>query len=268
MPRLNPTTLLLAYFTRLKLSKKRCIKTEIFLDTASADEIKSVLPWGLISGVTTNQKIFLAEKGVDFKSRILEILSLVDGPLSVELTRTADTDEDLIEEAKEYSSWNPKNIVVKVPMFGDGRGLRIVNRLKKENIKTNMTCMVTSSQVLLAAKAGATYASIFFNRAKDSGIDPLKVIEESKQIIKDSNLPTRIIVGSIRKPEDVNEAVEAGAHIITIPYKILVQMPYHLKTEETIKEFDDAWLEFLKSREETVRLAAENAPLLRMRKEA
>jgi transaldolase len=81
-------------------------------------------------------------------------------------------------------------------------------------------------------------------------------------------LPTRIIVGSIRKPEDVNEAAKARAHVITIPYKILVQMPYHRKTEETIKEFDDAWLEFLKSRKETVKLAAENAPLLQMKKEA
>lgn len=217
---------------------------EIFIDTASVKEIREILPWGIISGVTTNQKIFLAEKGVNFKDRLFEILSLVDGPLSVELTKTADSDEDLIEEAKEYSSWNPKNIIIKVPMFGDGRGLRIVNKLNMENIKTNMTCLMTTNQVLLAAKAGATYASIFFNRVRDSGGDPVRVIQESKRIIEESGFATRIIVGSIRKPEDVNEAVVAGAHIITIPYKILVQMPYHKKTEDTIKEFDLAWLEF------------------------
>jgi transaldolase len=223
------------------------MKVEIFLDTASVKEIRETLPWGIISGVTTNQKIFLAEKGVNFKDRVLEILSLIDGPISVELTKTAESDDELVKEAKEYSRWNPKNIVIKVPMFGDGRGLRIVNRLKKENIKTNMTCMITTNQVMLAAKAGATYASIFFNRVRDSGIDPTKVILESKRIIEEGQLSSKIIVGSIRKPEDVNEAAVAGAHIITIPYKILVQVPFHQKTEDTIKEFDQAWLEFKKA---------------------
>jgi len=220
---------------------------EIFLDTASVKEIREILPWGIISGVTTNQKIFLAEKGVRFQDRVHEILSLVDGPLSVELTKTASSDEDLVEEAKEYSGWNPKNVVIKVPMFGDGRGLRIVNRLRRENIKTNMTCMMATNQVLLAAKVGATYASIFFNRVRDSGGDPVRVIEESKRIIEEGGFSTKIIVGSIRKPEDVNEVAVAGAHIITIPYKILFQMPFHSKTEDTIKEFDQAWLEFKKA---------------------
>jgi len=224
---------------------------EIFLDTASVKEIREILPWGIISGVTTNQKIFLTEKGVNFRDRVLEILSLVNGPLSVELTKTSGSDEGLVEEANEYSRWNPQNVVIKVPMFKDGRGLRIVNRLKKENIKTNMTCLITTNQVLLAAKAGATYASIFFNRVRDSGEDPLKVIRESKRIIEESRFSTKVIVGSIRKPEDVNEAAVAGAHIITIPYKILVQMPFHPKTEETIKEFDQAWLEFKKAEAST-----------------
>lgn len=227
---------------------------DIFLDTASVTEIKETLSWGIISGVTTNQKIFLAEKGVNFKDRVLEILSLVDGPLSVELTKTASSEEDLVEEAKEYSSWNPKNIVVKVPMFGDGRGLRIVNKLKKENIKTNMTCIMTTNQVLLATKAGATYASVFFNRVRDSGGDPVQVIQESRCIIERGGFATRIIVGSIRKPEDVNEAAVAGAHIITIPYRILVQMPYHWKTEDTIKEFDRAWQEFKQAERKAVQV--------------
>jgi transaldolase len=167
--------------------------------------------------------------------------------LSVELTKTAESDDELVKKAKEYAHWNPKNIVIKIPMFGDGRGLRIVCRLKKENIKTNMTCLITTNQVMLAAKAGATYASIFFNRVRDCDIDPVKVIQESRHIIEDGHFPTKIIVGSIRKPEDVNEAAAAGAHIITIPYKILVQMAFHQKTEDTIKEFDQAWLEFKKA---------------------
>ena len=219
-------------------------KMEIFLDTASAKEIREMLQWGVTSGVTTNQKIFSAEKGVNFKDRVFEILSLVDGPLSVELTNTCGSDDDMVEEAVEYSSWSPKNIVIKVPMFGDGRGLRIVNRLRKKNIKTNVTCLITVNQVLLAAMAGATYASIFFNRVRDAGLDAVKTVEESMRILREGDLPTKIIVGSIRKPEDVHEIAAAGPHVITIPYKILKQMPLHQKTEDTIKEFDTAWLEF------------------------
>jgi transaldolase len=209
-------------------------------------EIRNVLPWGIISGVTTNQKIFLAEKGCNFKERVMEILSLVDGPISVELTKTEGSDEDMIKEAVDYSSWNPKSITVKVPMFGDGRGLRIVTELRKRNVKTNMTVLMSTNQVMLAAKAGATFASIFFNRVKDSGGDAQEVVRGSRSLLDRMDAETRIIVGSIRNPEDVTEAAIAGAHIVTIPYKILTQMPYHPKTEETIKEFDQAWLEFTK----------------------
>jgi transaldolase len=233
------------------------MELEIFLDTASVKEIKEILQWGIISGVTTNQKIFSVEKGISFKDRILEILSLVDGPLSVELTNTTGSEDDLVEEAKEYSGWNPKKVIIKVPMFGDGRGLSIVNRLRKENIKTNMTCLMSTNQVLLAAKVGATYASIFFNRIRDLGSDPVKVLKDSRRIIEEGSFATRIIVGSIRKPEDVDEAAVAGAHIVTIPSKILMQMPYHPKTEETIKEFDQAWLEFKKAEASTLTVMLE-----------
>lgn len=220
---------------------------EIFLDTANIDEIKEILQWGVISGVTTNQKIFSNEKGINFESRVKEILSAIDAPVSIEVTKTNESDEALVAEAKEYSSWNPKNIAIKIPMFGNGRGLILAKKLHKEKIKTNLTCLITSNQVMLSALAGATYASIFFCRVRDAGEDPVKVIQDSKRMIEESNLPTKIIVGSIRKPEDAAEAAAAGAHIITITPKVLLQMPFHQKTEDTIKEFDHAWLEFKKT---------------------
>jgi len=194
--------------------------------------------------VTTNQKIFLAEKGCNFRERVQEILSLVDGPLSVELTKTDATDDEMIAEAVEYSSWNPKNVTIKVPMFGNGRGLGIISQLGKRNVKTNATALISVNQVMLAAKAGATYASIFFNRVKDAGEDAERVVRDSRALLDRMDTPTKIIVGSIRKPEDVAQAAIAGAHIVTIPYKILTQMPFHEKTEETITEFDRAWQEF------------------------
>jgi transaldolase len=118
--------------------------------------------------------------------------------------------------------------------------------LKRKKIKTNMTCLITPNQVLLAVLAGATYVSIFFNRVRDAGLDAFKTVLDSKRIIADCGSSAELIVGSIRKPEDVYEIATASPHIITIPYKILVQMPFHQKTEDTIKEFDQAWQEFKK----------------------
>jgi transaldolase len=217
---------------------------EFFIDTASVEDIKKFLPWNIISGATTNQKIFSCEKGINFKDRVQEILSLIDAPLSIEVTNTSGTDDELIAEAKEYSNWSPKNIVIKIPMFGDGRGLVLASKLHKEKIKTNVTCLTTTNQVVLAALAGATYASIFYCRVRDAGGDPVKVIQDSKRILAESKLPTKIIVGSIRSPDDVAQAAAAGADIITITPKVLGQMPFSQKTEDTIKEFDQAWFEF------------------------
>jgi transaldolase len=216
--------------------------TKIFLDTASATEIREFLSWGIGDGVTTNQKIFLSEGNVDFKARVLEICKMKpDWPVSVETTTKGF--EELVEEAKMYAGWH-KNVVVKVAMDKDGVGLRVVKKLHDEGIRTNMTVMVTLNQLFLAAKAGATYVSLFFNRARDAGLDPVKTIREVMTYLQKRD-GSELIVGSIRKPEDVEEIVGAGAHVVTITPKVLRQMTFHQKTEDTIAEFDSAWKEFL-----------------------
>ena len=215
----------------------------IFLDTASIEEVRKILPWGVLSGVTTNQKIFLQEGGVDFKKRALELTSLVRGPVSLELT-SSDT-SDMLREAREYYSWDPKHVVVKVPMKGDGTGLGVIHQLSSEGIPINATVMMTPMQAILAAKAGATYASLFFNRIRDAGEDPVLAIKQTRALLDADGLKARIIAGSIRQPKDVLDAAIAGAHILTIPYKIISQLPFHAKSEETIQEFDRAWRDFL-----------------------
>ena len=105
--------------------------------------------------------------------------------------------------------------------------------------------MMNLNQLILATKAGATYVSLFYNRAKDSGEDPVKIIQEYVKWVSRNNLSTKLIAGSIRHIKDVEDIAAAGAHIITIPYDIMLQLPYHKKTEETIKEFDAAWNKFL-----------------------
>jgi len=142
-----------------------------------------------------------------------------------------------------YSKWHG-NVVVKVAMDKDGTGLKVVKRLHDKGIRTNMTVMVTLNQLFLAAKAGATYVSLFFNRARDAGLNPVKAIGDITPFLK-KNGGAELIVGSIRKAEDVEEIVAAGADIATITPKVIRQMVFHAKTEETIKEFDDAWKEFV-----------------------
>jgi len=218
---------------------------KVFLDSASADDLRRFIKWGIIDGVTTNQKIFLQEKGVDFKSRIIELCELAKNkPVSVE--SNGNTVEEIVNDAKNFTSI-ASNVVAKVPMTADGIGLESVAILSKDNIPTNVTAMMNLNQLMLATKAGATYVSLFFNRARDAGEDPVEIIKQYITWTEKNNFKSKLIVGSIRKPFDVEEVASAGAHIITITPNIMEQLPYHAKTEETLKEFDDAWKEFTSS---------------------
>jgi len=217
---------------------------EIFLDTANTDEIAEILEWGIIKGVTTNQKIFLKEKGCNFEEQSKKILEMVDPhPVSLEGPNNLD---ELLETAREYSNWG-KNVVIKVPMLADGSGLKAVKILESQGIKTNVTAMMSVNQAFLTVATGASYASLFFNRIKDSGSKPVEVVKQSRAIIENGGYKTKLIVGSIRDPNDVIDIASANPHIITIPYKILKQMPYHEKTVATLEEFDRAWEEFQKA---------------------
>jgi transaldolase len=222
---------------------------EIFLDTANMDEISHIVKWGIIDGVTTNQKIFNNEKGVDFETRVKNICDLMkDKPVSVE--SNGKTLQEILDDARSFNKI-AKNVVAKVPMTKDGIGLEAVKTLSSEGIKTNVTVMMNFNQLMLATKAGATYVSLFFNRAKDAGEDATKTVKDITGWIDSNGYKTKLIVGSIRKPDDVAEAAISGAHVITIPYKIITAMPFHKKTEETIEEFDRAWQEFLTSQKLT-----------------
>ena len=215
---------------------------KIFLDTASVSEIDHIMRWGVIDGVTTNQKIFLNEKGVDFEDRVLEICKKLENkPVSVE--SNGSSLEQILQDARFFVNIAP-NVVPKIAMTADGMGLEAINILSKERIKINVTVMMNLNQLILATKAGATYVSLFFNRAKDAGENPLQTIRQYYDWTRQHGYSTELIAGSIRHPKDVEQIAAAGAHIITIPYKIIKDMPFHKKTQETIEEFDKAWKEF------------------------
>lgn len=214
----------------------------IFVDSANIADIQKWQKRGICDGVTTNQKILLQEKNISFKKRVLEICRLVKAPISVELTGH-ESEKKMVAEAKLYAKWH-KNIVVKVPMTNDGMGLNVLYSLHKLHIKTNATLMVSFEQMLLAISAGATYASIFYNRAKDAGYDPKEIIKRTRNFIDDGQFKSQIITGSIRSIRDVGDAFSYGSDIVTIPPKILDLMLAEEMTQKTLEEFDAAWKEF------------------------
>jgi len=188
--------------------------------------------------VTTNPLIISRESpGADLAEVIREVLTVSTGDVSVELT--SEGEEEMLSEALGYHTWDPKRVTVKVP-FSEV-GLRVLHRLAARGVKTNVTCLMAFNQAYLAALAGANYVSVFSGRIRDMGHDSRPVIEATRQAIEREKLPARIIVGSIRHLMDVNEALNAGGHVVTVPPPILRKMVWHPRTVETIAEFNEAW---------------------------
>ncbi len=208
---------------------------KIFIDTANIKEIKEANSWGILDGVTTNPTLISREKE-NFEDLILEIISIVDGPISVEVISLES--EEMIKEAKNLAKLS-KNIVVKIPMTKEG--LKAVKVLSKEGIKTNMTLVFSANQGLLAAKAGATYVSPFIGRLDDIGHEGMQIVRDLVQIFKTYDFKTEVIVASIRHPLHVIGAAKTGAGVATIPFKVLEQMLKHPLTDIGIKRFLTDW---------------------------
>jgi transaldolase len=210
----------------------------IFLDSSDPKEIKDIGAWGVLSGITTNPLIIAKEAGnVDLEKRIKEIIEVSQGDVSVELT--TETEGAMLEEAAKYHAWNPKRICIKVP-FSE-IGLHVLHKLVQKGVHTNVTCLMSFNQAYLASLAGATYVSLFSGRVRDMGYDVKPVIQETRNILDREKLASKIIVGSVRHMMDVNEALQCGAHILTVPPAILRKMLWNPRTDETIREFNTAW---------------------------
>lgn len=208
---------------------------KLFIDTANIEEIKEINQWGVICGVTTNPSL-IAKEGRDFKEVISEITNIVDGPISAEVISL--DSEGMINEARELAKIH-RNIVIKIPMTSEG--LKAVNVLSKEDIKTNVTLVFSPSQALLAARAGASFVSPFVGRMDDIGNGGMEIVKDIVEIYKNYDIITEIIVASIRHPMHVIEAAKTGAHIATVPYKVFNQMVSHPMTNSGIDKFLKDW---------------------------
>ncbi|WP_434578187.1 fructose-6-phosphate aldolase [Thermoanaerobacterium thermosaccharolyticum] len=208
---------------------------KFFIDTANVDEIREANKLGVISGVTTNPSL-IAKEGRDFIEVVKEITTIVDGPISAEVIST--DSEGMVKEARELAKIH-KNIVIKIPMTAEG--LKAVNTLSKEGIKTNVTLVFSATQALLAARAGATYVSPFVGRLDDISTDGMSLISQIVQIFRNYGIKTEIIVASVRTPMHVLEAAKLGADIATVPYKVIMQMVKHPLTDIGIEKFINDW---------------------------
>ena len=208
---------------------------KIFMDTAAIDDIRTAARWGVLDGVTTNPTLF-AKVGGSYDDVLREICAITPGPVSAEVV-AADVD-GMLREGRHFATLAP-NIVVKVPMSEEG--LEAIARLKADGIKTNCTLIFSANQGLLAAKAGASLLSPFVGRLDDINEDGMTVVRELVAIIDTYDLDAEVLAASIRHPRHVTEAALAGAHIATLPIKVLTQMVHHPLTDSGIETFRHDW---------------------------
>lgn len=207
----------------------------LFIDTANIEEIRKAHAMGIISGVTTNPSL-VAKEGRNFHQVLKEIHEIVDGPISAEVISTKA--EEMVEEGKRLYSLG-KNIVIKVPMTEEG--LKATARFHQLGIPTNVTLIFSVNQALLAARAGATYVSPFVGRLDDIGQDGMNLVSDIVQLFSIHGLNTQVIAASIRHPLHVTQAGLAGAHIATVPYKVIEQMVKHPLTDVGLDRFLKDW---------------------------
>jgi transaldolase len=208
---------------------------KFFIDTANLNEIREAEALGILDGVTTNPSLIAKEKR-PFKETILEICGIVDGPVSVEVT--ALDAAGMCREGREFAAWHP-NVVVKLPTTREG--VKACKILSCAGIGVNMTLCFSPTQALIVAKAGARYVSPFVGRLDDISQNGMDMIHQVVQIYENYGYATQVLVASVRNPLHVVEAALAGAHVSTIPWKVLDQMFNHPLTDKGLAQFLKDW---------------------------
>lgn len=208
---------------------------KIFLDTADIEEIRTAARWGILDGVTTNPTLY-AKVGGSYDDIVKEICGITSGPVSAEVI--ADDVEGMLAEGRHFAKLAP-NIVVKVAMSQNG--LEAISRFAEEGIKTNCTLVFSTNQGLLAAKAGASLVSPFVGRLDDINQDGMTIIRELAEIFSIYDIESEVLAASIRNPLHVTQAALAGAHVATVPFKVLQQMVHHPLTDKGIVQFKKDW---------------------------
>ena len=209
---------------------------KLFLDTANVEHIRHGVDMGIVKGVTTNPSLVSKEGKVDYKSLVQQICAIVPGPVSTEVL-SLDAD-GMLREADEIVTW-ADNFAVKIPSTLEG--LKATAVLAGKGVQVNMTLCFSLNQAILAAEAGAAFVSPFVGRLDDIGEDGMQLVVDIVDYLSYHELPTQVIAASIRHTSHCLSAAKAGAHIATVPYKVLLQMVQHPLTDIGIQRFADDW---------------------------
>jgi transaldolase len=209
---------------------------KLFLDTAEIEEIRTVARWGVLDGVTTNPTLFAKTRGESYESILGQVCALTNGPVSAEVV--AEDVDGMLAQGRAFAKIAP-NIVVKIPMSEPG--LEAIAQLRAEGIRTNCTLVFSTNQGLLAAKAGAVLISPFVGRLDDINEDGMTVVRHLVEIFAIHDIRAEVLAASIRHPLHATQAALAGAHIATLPFKVLKQMVHHPLTDSGIIQFRADW---------------------------
>jgi len=208
---------------------------KFFVDSADIKQIEDLMPTGLIDGVTTNPSL-IAKNGNDMAKTIKDICALVPGPVSAEVTAT--DSEKMLEEGQYLASLS-KNVTIKVPLTFNG--LKTCKALRSQGTKVNVTLCFSAAQAVLAAKAGASFVSPFVGRLDDVGEKGMDLIEDIVVIYENYGFETEVLVASVRSKQHVIDAAIIGAHVATLPPKVIYELYEHPLTDKGLKAFLDDW---------------------------
>lgn len=208
---------------------------KFFLDTANLDELRRGAALGILDGVTTNPSL-IAKEGRPIEERILEICALVDGDVSAEVV--AVEADRMVEEGRRLAAIH-RNVVVKVPLTREG--IQATSILSREGIRVNVTLCFSPVQAILAAKAGAYIVSPFAGRLDDLASNGSELIRSIAEVYRIQRFPTQVLAASLRSPLHVFEAARAGAHIVTLPFKVLDMLFHHPLTDKGLEQFLKDW---------------------------
>lgn len=210
---------------------------KLFLDTAKIEEVRNAVSWGVVDGVTTNPTLMMQAGTADLKTQTLQIVELVKGPVSAEVIST--DAEGMIAEARDILSWS-EHVFVKIPITPEGlKAMSVIS--KWPNGRINATLIFSVNQAVLAAKAGASYASIFVGRLDDAGLDGMEVVRQVREVFDLYGFTCQVLAASIRHTAHVTQALLAGADIITMPYAVLQKMIHSPFTDAGMERFMADW---------------------------
>ncbi len=208
---------------------------KIFLDTANYQDIKKWVDTGLVDGITTNPSL-LSKEGGDIKKNLLDICSLIEGDVSIEVVEK--TPEAVYKQAREIAQL-ADNVVVKIPFSVEY--LPVIKKLVEEEIKLNITLVFSALQALMLFKLGVYIISPFVGRLDDTGIEGMDLVSEIMDIKHTYDFETEVLAASIRTIGHWKHAAMLGADIVTLPTSVFEKAMHHPLTEQGIAMFDADW---------------------------